>query len=154
MSSLLCHRLRTCASLSVRIRVGVQQAGFASRSNTSSAASIAASRLRSPVTWGSAGVTLIGLYSLYHFNYQRQLTAVRTAGKPDLGGPFELTDSNGRPVTSEDLLGKWTLLYFGFTKCPDICPEEMDKVRNSQLGCVRAGRWTQEEWDIHDSMPR
>lgn len=36
--------------------------------------------------------------------------------------PFELTGSNGEPFTREDLVGRWTFAYFGFTHCPDICP--------------------------------
>ena len=80
------------------------------------------------MTWLSASATLAGLYGLYEYQKQRQATAVRAAGKPDLGGPFSLVDVDGKRVTSDDLQGKWALLYFGFTKCPDICPEEMTKV--------------------------
>jgi protein SCO1/2 len=86
-------------------------------------------RLRSPVTWGSAAATLAGLYGLYQYQYQRQLARQRTSGRPDLGGPFSLLDPDGKPVRSADLHGRWVLLYFGFTKCPDICPDELDKVR-------------------------
>lgn len=42
-----------------------------------------------------------------------------------LGGPFSLTDHHGRPVTERDFAGRWMLVYFGFTYCPDVCPTEL-----------------------------
>ncbi len=39
--------------------------------------------------------------------------------------PFELLDEQGRAFTQEDFRGHWSLLYFGFTYCPDICPGSM-----------------------------
>ena len=93
-----------------------------------SVGSVASRRLRSPVTWTSATATIGILYGIYQYQYTRQLTAQRTAGRPDLGGEFSLIDSDGRRVTSESLKGRWVLLYFGFTKCPDICPDELHKV--------------------------
>lgn len=53
---------------------------------------------------------------------------VTTYGKPLLGGRWTLVDQNGRPTTDTELRGKWTLLYFGFTHCPDICPSELVKI--------------------------
>ncbi|TNE80621.1 MAG: SCO family protein [Gammaproteobacteria bacterium] len=38
---------------------------------------------------------------------------------------FQLTDHRGQPFTQKNLEGKWTLIFFGFTHCPDICPTTM-----------------------------
>ncbi|KAF8875330.1 h-sco1 [Gymnopilus junonius] len=54
--------------------------------------------------------------------------AQKSYGRPSVGGPFKLTSHEGKPFTEKDLLGKWSLVYFGFTNCPDICPAELDKV--------------------------
>lgn len=55
-------------------------------------------------------------------------STVKTYGKPALGGPFVMFDQNGVPVTDATYHGKYVLLYFGFTYCPDICPNELVKM--------------------------
>lgn len=47
---------------------------------------------------------------------------VVTTGQADVGGPFQLVDQNGRAVDESLLQGKWSLVFFGFTYCPDYCP--------------------------------
>lgn len=43
----------------------------------------------------------------------------------DIGGPFTLVDTAGRTVTEKDVLTKPSLVYFGYTFCPDVCPLDM-----------------------------
>ncbi len=47
-----------------------------------------------------------------------------------IGGPFTLVDQDGRTVTQDSFAGKWRLMFFGFTHCPDICPTDL--ARNAQ----------------------
>ena len=42
-----------------------------------------------------------------------------------IGGRFMLTDQLGRLVTEQDFIGKWSLVYFGYTHCPDVCPTSL-----------------------------
>lgn len=46
----------------------------------------------------------------------------RSAGQVDIGGPFTLTDQTGATFTEADLQGRPSLIYFGYTFCPDVCP--------------------------------
>lgn len=42
-----------------------------------------------------------------------------------LGGPFSLVNQDGKPVTEREYAGRWMLIYFGYTFCPDVCPTEL-----------------------------
>ena len=43
-----------------------------------------------------------------------------------IGGPFRLVDQNGKPFTDADLKGRWHLVFFGYTHCPDVCPTTLN----------------------------
>ena len=45
-----------------------------------------------------------------------------------MGGPFTLTDQNGRRVSDTAFAGKYRLIYFGYTFCPDVCPLDMQMI--------------------------
>jgi protein SCO1 len=45
-----------------------------------------------------------------------------------IGGPFHLVDQNGKPVSNIDLEGKWLMVYFGYTHCPDACPTALSNI--------------------------
>ncbi|KAJ3389935.1 Cu-binding protein [Lobulomyces angularis] len=72
------------------------------------------------------------LFGIFHFEKQRVNERKKVVdegeGKPLVGGPFSLVDLNGKPVTDMDFRGKFTLIYFGYTFCPDVCPEELEKM--------------------------
>lgn len=58
------------------------------------------------------------------------LAACSGGGDPPLkgaaiGGPFTLTDQDGRPATDRDYAGRYRIMYFGFTHCPDVCPTDL-----------------------------
>jgi protein SCO1/2 len=45
-----------------------------------------------------------------------------------IGGPFQLVDQNGKPFGDSDLKGKWHLVFFGYTNCPDTCPTALNEM--------------------------
>ena len=49
-----------------------------------------------------------------------------------VGGPFRLTDQDGRTVTDDDLKGRTSLVFFGFTHCPDVCPTTLVKLAQAR----------------------
>jgi len=57
-----------------------------------------------------------------------------------IGGPFRLVDQDGKTVTDADLKGKWSLIYFGYTHCPDACPTALNDIAVAldELGPKRA----------------
>lgn len=46
----------------------------------------------------------------------------------EVGGPFALIDASGKPVTDRDFRGRYMLIYFGYTSCPDICPTTLHEM--------------------------
>jgi protein SCO1 len=56
-----------------------------------------------------------------------------------IGGKFSLVDQNGRSVTDADLKGKWQLVFFGYTHCPDVCPTALNDLSLAldQLGAKK-----------------
>ena len=57
-------------------------------------------------------------------------TSAVAGGSAAIGGPFELVDHKGRAVTEQDVIVEPSLIYFGYTFCPDVCP--FDTVRNAE----------------------
>ena len=45
-----------------------------------------------------------------------------SVGKAQVGGPFQLIEASGKTVTDADFRGRYMLVYFGYTSCPDVCP--------------------------------
>jgi protein SCO1 len=91
-----------------------------------------------PVSWKNlvavmvAGAAMVGYYN---YEKERRLTKVSsnkvtTIGEASIGGKWLLVDVDGNLVSDEDYLGKFVLVYFGFTNCPDICPNELVKIGN------------------------
>jgi protein SCO1/2 len=86
-------------------------------------------RLPSLPSYAIAAVLLVG--ALFVSLYLWQLGDAREAqlsqasvqtGVADVGGPFSLIDQNGVRTTDQDFRGRYMLVFFGFTYCPDVCP--------------------------------
>ena len=56
---------------------------------------------------------------------------VQSSGTALVGGPFSLVGADGKTVTDADFRGRYMLVFFGFTHCPDICPAELQVIAQS-----------------------
>src|SRR5438874_12150230 len=67
--------------------------------------------------------------------------AAGTALASAIGGQFQLIDQNGKPFSDANLKGKWHLIFFGYTHCPDACPTALNEMSlaSDRLGIKRNG---------------
>lgn len=65
---------------------------------------------------------LIGGVLWYESEKVTGLGRVVATGQADVGGPFQLTDQSGKRVSDKDFRGRYMLIYFGYSFCPDVCP--------------------------------
>lgn len=82
------------------------------------------------VLWTIVGLALLGAATLLLVPSRETLrpaTAPAPAGAT-LGGPFTLVGSDGRPFSSQALTGKPFAVYFGFTRCGDVCPTTLSRL--------------------------
>lgn len=75
-----------------------------------------------------AGLTALFRSEKEKIKLRKEAEQNRGMGKPLIGGPFNLITHDGVPFTEKNLIGKFSIIYFGFTHCPDICPDELDKL--------------------------
>lgn len=82
-----------------------------------------------------AALAAIGISALVVWN-QISTTAPLSGGgavinfapSTEVGGPFELINGEGETVTEKAFLGGYSLVYFGYTYCPDVCPTELSNI--------------------------
>ncbi len=89
-------------------------------------------RLIVPIVCIVLGVAMLGATAFFTLRDNSRSTPVTTA----IGGPFALIDHNGKAITHRDLEGSPTLIFFGFTHCPDVCPTTLMEISQvfEQLG--------------------
>ncbi|XP_060075905.1 protein SCO1 homolog, mitochondrial-like [Ylistrum balloti] len=89
------------------------------------------------LAWAGAlaltGVCGIVFYVIDSLEQKKKVATIKShvgsTGRVDIGGkPWTLVDHNGVERTEKDFSGQWVLMYFGFTHCPDVCPEELEKM--------------------------
>ncbi|GAB2272984.1 Protein SCO1 1, mitochondrial [Dionaea muscipula] len=132
----------TSSSLAVNSLASQANSNEGNKSEESAAGGDAGKPVRGgPVSWLSFFLVLAtgsGLVYYYDREKKKHIEGINDAsnvvkerpsvGKAAIGGPFNLINHDGKNVSDRDFFGRWTLLYFGFTHCPDICPDELQKM--------------------------
>ncbi len=81
------------------------------------------------VTWGLVAVAAI-VFAFLLLRPQPQAQVQPGLPGFTLGGPFTLTGSDGKPFSSRQLAGRPYAMFFGFTHCPDVCPNTLGRLAN------------------------
>lgn len=82
---------------------------------------------------GAVGAGLLGFWLAQQLDRESPLLASGTwLPEPKPIGAFELIDAGGRPYTRADLTSAPTLVYFGFTRCPDVCPTTLARLAQAR----------------------
>ncbi|XP_024525587.1 protein SCO1 homolog 1, mitochondrial isoform X1 [Selaginella moellendorffii] len=100
-----------------------------------------------PANWLARSMILLGTgvglaFAAYFYLGRPPIEAKKTstaAVRPEritVGGPFSLLDQSGKVVSNSDFFGKWSLIYIGYTHCPEDCPRQLEKIASvvHQLG--------------------
>ena len=95
------------------------------------------------VVVGGLGATAAAVYGFGPFSrgsdpFSACRTSAVAGGTSAIGGPFTLVNGQGAQVTEKDVITKPSLIYFGYTFCPDVCP--LDTVRNADAVDVLADK--------------
>lgn len=80
----------------------------------------------------AAGIAIFTAMALSRPSDGSAAGEVVSTGEARIGGPFELVNQEGQPVDESLLNGKWSLVFFGFTYCPDFCPTTLNGLAATQ----------------------
>lgn len=81
------------------------------------------------ISWGLVALAGVALgITLLTQPQPGELPPAQVSGVPQIGGPFELTAHDGRTITHETFADQHTLVFFGYTHCPDFCPTVLQDV--------------------------
>jgi len=80
---------------------------------------------------GTAALSVIGITTTMHIIHAHSFPpALRgLAVAPKSIGQVQLVDKNGKPLDNSYFKGKWTMVFFGYTNCPDVCPSTLMQLR-------------------------
>lgn len=77
-------------------------------------------------------IAVIAIGGAFILNFSRSTRDLPTASSSmSIGGAFTLVDHDGRTVTDVDYRGRFTLVFFGYTYCPDVCPTTLQTISNA-----------------------
>lgn len=80
------------------------------------------------IRWAGLALAVAAVAGLAWVQVEHAGGGVEAAALSNVGGPWTLTDQNGRPVTESSFPGKVQVLFFGYRYCPDVCPTELQTI--------------------------